>query len=138
MTWIDYVDEDDSSVQEFTDWLLSLQHFARNDLIARMEARQAIAARGELVLPTDLRVRGELDAIRADPDLFELRWTMLSKQVRQYHAEPVSHPDSLVRLHLHMKADSGHFDPSAGARQEQEIQKAADRYHNGAADDWGS
>ncbi|PPH11634.1 hypothetical protein C5C71_06420 [Rathayibacter sp. AY1C1] len=137
MDWHDYVDEDDDAVEHFAEWLSTLKPFARRDVIAMMDTLEARASRGEVVIPDDARLPGDLDAIRSDPDIYELKWTLLSKKIRQYHAEPRLLPDHLVRLHLHIKVDSGRGDDSADAQQQVEIDKAVARYHDGEPSTWG-
>lgn len=136
MQWQDYVNEEAPAVVEFVSWLSGLHHSVQLDLVARMDALEARAAHGDIQVPEASGLSGDLDAIRGDPDLYELRWTLLTKQVRQYHAEPGRFPDHLVKLHLHIKGDTVRRDPIAPARQENEIRNAIDRYQSGDALDW--
>ncbi|MGV8912253.1 MAG: hypothetical protein ACOH14_06495 [Rhodoglobus sp.] len=128
MTWFDAVDDDDEAVQELADWLDSLPPLAQVDVVSRITTLEGIASRGEIQVPEDEGTSRDLDAIHSDPDLFELKWTLYTKHIRQYHGEPPQHPGSLIRLHRHIKSDTREFDPNAGQRQQDEIEKAIARY----------
>ena len=136
MQWHGYVDEDDASVAEFASWLTTLPPFAQKDAVARMDALEARAAIGEIEVPQDDDQFADLDAIRRNPDVYELRWRILTKQIRQYHGEPDGCPNHLVRLHLHIKGDTMRRDATADSQQEIEIRKAVKRYQDGAPLIW--
>lgn len=123
LMWVGSIDEHDESVVEFAEWVSGLARFARNDVMAQIDALCGLAARGELVEGT-----GDIEPIRTDPDLYELRWRLLSKVIRQYHGEPARHSKHLVKLHLHIKADSARQEAS-GRSQQEEIELAIGRYY---------
>lgn len=123
LSWIEWIDDDHESVIALADWLATLHPSVRKDILTRIEALCEKAARGELVVGEP-----EIEPIVTDPDLYELRWGLLSKVVRQYHGEPPGRPKHLVKLHIHIKADSARQDASERSQQE-EIDQAIDRYH---------
>ncbi|MGD8168547.1 hypothetical protein ACEXOS_015100 [Herbiconiux sp. P16] len=135
LAWHDYVDETDEKVVELADWISSLRPFAQLEVVARLDELEERAAAGLIQIPQD-GAPADLDAIQADPEVYELRWTVLNKKVRQYHGEPDGMPHALVRLHRHIKVQSGRNDPTAGARQQVEIMKAVDRYKHGESSGW--
>ncbi|MCS6559088.1 hypothetical protein NYQ31_11825 [Curtobacterium flaccumfaciens] len=130
MSWRDYVDDAAASSLVFEQWLSTLAPWARVPLIARIDDLTGAAARGEIVWNPDAEndPNAPLVPIRADPDLYELRWKLLSKQVRQYHAEPADPDDILVSLVLHIKTGKHN--------QDAEIENAVERYERGAASEW--
>ena len=139
MEWLEFIDETDQAVVEFATWLMTLIPAARKDLVGRIDELKNLAARGEIVLPEDESERGELDAIRRNPDLYELRWTLYTKVVRQYHAEPARLPENLVSLLIHIKTDTAHPGvPQPHGDQDVEISKALLRYSAGEKSDWGA
>lgn len=122
LTWLEWIDEDHESVVALVDWLATLHPSVRMDTLTRIESLCDKAARGELVAGEP-----DIDPIVTDPDLYELRWRLLSKVVRQYHGEPPGRPNHLVKLHIHIKADSVRQEASDRSQQE-EIDQAIDRY----------
>lgn len=137
MTWRDYWDESDPSVLEFAQWLASLHPSVLKDVVARFDSLRERAALGRIVIPEDGTV-GDLDAIVRDPDLYELRWTVLTKVIRQYHGEPPGLPNDLVNLHIHIKADTVRRELHTDPTQDQEISKAMLRYRAGETRGWGT
>lgn len=129
MTWIDVIDDNHPSVVELADWLSTLNPRTYLDLVGRMDALKARAARGEIHVPEDGSYQ-ELDAIRKDPDIYELRWTLLSKEIRQYHGEPARHPNHLIALHVHIKGDKVHRELHSHPGQDAEIDTAVKRYRD--------
>lgn len=123
LTWLEWVDDTHESVIALTDWIQSLHPSRQNEIVSRIEALCGKAARGELVV-------GDvwIEPIVSDPVMYELRWTLFTKVVRQYHAEPDEYPNHLVKLHLHIKADTARREASSRSQQE-EIEWAIERYN---------
>ncbi|WP_313540256.1 hypothetical protein [Leifsonia aquatica] len=136
MTWHEYWDDSDPSVIELADWVSELHPSVRKDAISRLDSLRSRAAMGQVVVPDD-DSPGELDAIVRDPDLYELRWTILTKVIRQYHGEPSRFPDVLVNLHIHIKADTVRPEAHVEPTQDEEIAKAMLLYLAGDPLDWG-
>lgn len=138
MTWLDYVDDGAPSVAAFASWLSQLHPSVRRDLVVKIDALRALAAAGDIVISGDDAV-DQLAAIRADPDLYELRWTLLTKVVRQYHGEPPEDGDLLVALHMHIKGDTTLLRRGGQRRisnQPAEIARAVRRYRDGHESAW--
>jgi hypothetical protein len=131
LLWRDYLDEHHDSTTELTDWIESLPPFAQSSVLGQIDALFELAASGQIQIGDE----GKLRPIRRDPDLYELKWKLLSKAVRQYHAEPPQYPDDLVKLHIHIKSMRK---TSAGTRaaQDMEISQAQLRYVTGESSEW--
>lgn len=123
LNWVDSIDYQHESVISLSDWIEGLSRYAQLDVVARLESLTTKAANGELVVGEE-----QIEPIVSDPAMYELRWTLLSKIVRQYHAEPEKYPEHLVKLHIHIKADATRQVASERSQQ-QEIDTAIDRYH---------
>lgn len=123
MNWVDSIDYGHESVISLMNWIESLPRFTQLDVVASLESLSTKAANGELVVGEE-----QIKPIVSDPAMYELRWTLLSKLVRQYHAEPEKHPELLVKLHIHIKADVTRQIARERSQQE-EIETAIDRYH---------
>lgn len=134
MTWLEYVDTTHNSVVALADWIDTLQPFAQEFVVGQMDALQESAAAGLLRDGDD----GKIKPIRVDPDIYELRWKLLSKAVRQYHAEPPAMPAELVRLHVHIKTFVPKNRPLTSRLQDAEIKHAQGRYGAGESSSWGS
>lgn len=130
MEWRSYRDESHASVQEVASWLESLKPFVRDSLLGQIDALVELAAAGEI--PFDEHAaddpKAPLKPIWDQPELYELRWTLLTKKLRQYHGEPPTIPDLLVDLHLHFKGN--------GNTQNEEISQALLRYRAGEMGSW--
>lgn len=131
MEWKDYIDPAHASVRELDEWVVGLAPFAQDFVLGEIAALRELAAAGDI--PVGDR---RLDPIRVDPDVYELRWTLLSKKVRQYHGEPRRMPAELVRLHIHIKALIDGNQASTKAIQDAEIRHARLRYRIGERTDW--
>lgn len=123
----DYTDPTHGSIVAFVAWLRDLAPFARDFVTGEIAALLDDAMEGNLYDTGDERT--PIKPIRVDPEIFELRRTVLSKKLRMYHGEPAEFPDFLVQIHLHMKIDK--------KTQEEEIAYSADRYTAGYASKWG-
>lgn len=127
MSWFDFVDDSHPSAVALVEWIQGLAPFARTYVLGQIDALLETAAEGGIVDDGEVR----LLPIRSDPDLYELRWTLLSKKVRQYHAEPPHQTELLVKLHHHIKALSKEKAITTQA-QDSEIDHAQDRYRKPA------
>jgi hypothetical protein len=99
--------------------------------IAEVNTTLRAAARGEL------RGSEQLDPVRTQPTLWELRWKWRhGVEGRMYHAEPAGGRPDMVALLFHRKHADG---DSAEIKnhQDAEMQLAADRYAEGEARRWG-
>lgn len=123
LSWIEWIDDDHESVIAFAEWLEGLPRLARAEVVSRIDVLCDKAARGDLVVGEP-----EIEPIVTNPDLYELRWKLLTKHVRQYHGEPAGRPEHLVKLHIHIKADSVRQEASERSQQ-QEIDWAIHRYN---------
>ncbi|WP_082454645.1 MULTISPECIES: hypothetical protein [unclassified Frigoribacterium] len=124
--WRDYRDPTRQAAVDFETWLQGLAPFARAHQEGENEDLLEAAARGELKDSGD-----ETTAIKpivANPEIYELRRTALSKKLRFYHGEPSELALMLVALHRHMKVD--------GTPQQPEIEFAAARYIQGRPSSW--
>lgn len=97
--WVDAQDPSHDNVVQLLRWILSLPEAERLDVIGRITALRNLAADG-LIDDGDDEL---LDAIRRNPDVWELRWNFDGVLVRQYHAEPAEAPSELIDLHAHIK-----------------------------------
>ncbi len=98
-------------------------------LKGEVNARMKAAASGRL------RGADELEPVRTQPELWEIKWKEKKNvQLRLYHAEPGRSPD-LVALHFHCKDVSDQ--DRIKERQEAAMQVAADRHYEGAPRVWG-
>lgn len=104
---------------EYEAWFASLSFFAREYEQGEVEALFEAAANGALWDSNDEKT--PIKPIRTDPEIFELRRTALSKQLRFYHGEPSKHPTLLVGLHRHIK--------SSDDLQQTEIEYAVTKFH---------
>lgn len=133
--WRDFIQWEHASVRDLGTWLLSLSQEDLADVQERMEALRQLAASGEIEAGNE----NELGPCSVDPVIWELKWTFFGQHIRQYHAEPTSHPDLLVSLHMHTKPQ----DTSTPAiwqavreRQDQEMSHAKLRYLAGQRSEW--
>lgn len=133
LTWVDYVDSAHPSPIELDDWIDSLAPFARDSVLGQIDALRDLAAEGGIRDGDESRLK----PIARDPDMYELRWKLLNKAVRQYHAEPRSLPTTLVKLHIHIKK-SGASKVETKNLQNSEISQAILRHRGGIASHWGS
>ena len=135
LEWRSYRDEKNHSVAAVGAWLSSLNEYQRESAIGDILALRDQAAAGQLV-EGDEDDFVNIKPVRRDPDLFELRWSLFGKHLRQYHAEPKRFPRLLVDLHLHIK----HIDYKSRRRttraQEIEISYALFRYRVGDSQEW--
>jgi hypothetical protein len=133
LEWVKYVDDDHEEVIRLTRWLMTLPQAVMEECIGRIQALNERAAQG-LVPRTD----DDLCPIARDPDLWELRWNFGDNiPVRQYHGEPAELPDSLVRLHMHMKDTSSDDAQVINEAQNIQISYAILRYMAGRQGRWG-
>jgi hypothetical protein len=73
-----------------------------------------------------------------DPDLFELKWKFMDKEIthiRQYHAEPERVPRVLVALHAHIKETLGSL-LEIRVKQNVQIAFARARFNSGQKNQW--
>ena len=127
MNWLDFVDDSHPSAIALVDWISGLAPFNQTWVLGQIDGLFEVAAEGGIVDEGEIRLK----PIRSDPDIYELRWTLLTKKIRHYHAEPIRQPDLLVKLHHHIKELFD--DPAETSRaQNVEIQHAQDRYHQPA------
>lgn len=135
--WRDFIQWDHPSVRDMGAWLSSLAPADLADVQESMEALRQLAAGGEIEAGNE----DELGPCSVDPVIWELKWTFFGQHIRQYHAEPTSHPELLVALHMHTKPQ----DTSVPAvwlavkeQQDQEMSHAKLRYMAGRNSDWVS
>lgn len=137
MQWIEYRDLSHPSSIEIASWIASLLQAVRFDVLAMIDERERAAARGEL-LEEELE---PLKPVTRYQELWEIRWLVRvdrkwggRRLIRQYHAEPVSEPDGLVRLHRHIKPEGDPED--VRPLQNAEMDHAKNRYDSGVASRW--
>jgi hypothetical protein len=133
LDWYDYSDPAHPAVMDLDAWVSSLAPFAQASVLGQIDALMELAAEGKIVIGDDSR----LVPIRTNPDIYELKWTLLSKKVRQYHAEPPSHLDSLLKLNIHIKQFVPNDYTATKGLQDAEILQAALRYLVGKPSNWG-
>jgi hypothetical protein len=98
------------------------------DVLGRMKA----AASGRLAENVD-----EFEPVRRQPELWELKWKFKRVgEFRLYHAEPGENPE-LVALRFHQKETEGLTPEDIQARQNDQMDLAADRYTSGETRRWG-
>lgn len=102
--WVDNEDYSHPSVASFWSWWSSLTPFVQTHQEGVLEDLFDRATRGELWESNDGAT--PIKPIRTDPEVFELRKTLLSTAIRFYHAEPEVDASLLVRHHRHIKNDS--------------------------------
>lgn len=124
--WHDYVDPSDVAVLELEAWLDALTPWARDHELGKIDDLLDAAALGDLEDSGDERT--PIVPVRTDPEIYELRHRALAKQLRFYHGEPSELPMALVALQRHIKSGREH--------QQQQIDRATQRYINGRADLW--
>ncbi|MBD8101306.1 hypothetical protein [Plantibacter sp. CFBP 8775] len=127
LVWQDLVDTAHPSVVEFTDWLSSLQPFARDFVTGQIAGLMDEASSGRLEDTGDEKT--PIKPAHPNPEVYELRSTQLSKKLRFYHGEPNQLPSFLVALHMHIKTTT--------AAQRPEIAHATSKYVQGAKTNWG-
>lgn len=125
--WRDLVDPDHEAVAALEAWLQSLPRFTMLNEPGRIDELLEAAASGRIADAGD-SVTTRIKPIRSDPELWELRHQALSKPLRFYHAEPVNHPDVLVKLHRHIKIGKND--------QQSQIEHASRRFHLGDEVNW--
>lgn len=95
------------------------------------------ARSGRATTKQDQYTQYDLQGIGLDPRLWELRLEVDGWLLRQYHAEPPSHPTLLVAVKAHAKKI---FTDDGGATieaQDSEIVQGARRYDDERHRDWG-
>lgn len=132
MTWRDFDDDTAPAIEEFVEWFTSLAPFNQTVLRGQIAALRQLAANGEIDFGDD-----EMLKPVSFPDIYELKWTFLTTKIRQYHGEPGSQPDDLIRLHMHIKKHVDGDYEAEKALQSQEISQAALRYAGGVSSNWG-
>lgn len=98
----------------------------REHLLGEIDALFEAAALGELEESSDWY--NPIDAIRRDPDIYELRFRTGKRHLRFYHGEPLAFPDLLVKLHRHLKVNK--------ESQDIGISQAVLRYRGGLLRHW--
>ena len=133
--WIDYLDDAHAAVEEFAAWLKSTAPFVRDHFAGEYDGLREAAAYGKIIHGEPETVT-RIKPLRKRPEMWELRWTILTKEVRQYHGEPASDPSYLVALNLHMKPARNVAHAIAKVMQDKQIAFAGKRYTSGAAKKW--
>lgn len=133
--WRRYIDDSHPAVQKFVGWLESLAPFSRNHLLGEYEGLLELAEMG-MIDHRDPPSVTRIKPVRNRPEMWELRWQMLNRKVRQYHGEPASHSGVLVALHLHVKFEPTMASGMVKSLQDAAIKYAARRYHLGRSDGW--
>lgn len=135
LTWLDYFQFNHESVVELEKWLADLPEVVRESFEGQIEALRDLAAKGEIG-PLD---ETELKPVVRHPELFELRWRFKHRKkktnVRQYHGEPDSLPDTLVSTHRHIKRVDG-TEEEVETWQNHEMAYAKLRYRAGETSGW--
>ncbi|MDQ0279228.1 hypothetical protein QO003_003531 [Arthrobacter silviterrae] len=102
------------------------------------EVELRLAEVGALV---DRAEHGELSPLKehkpvnVDPEIWEIRFTFGSQPFRIYYAEPQDFPKLLLGLKAHFKDVTG-SEAQIRMRQNQQMSKAANRYHAGRTREW--
>lgn len=132
--WRTYVDDTHPSSITFAAWLSSLSPFNLRHFVGQLDGLKEAAANGLIPhgQPDDTT---RIKPIWDQPELWELRWTMLTTKVRQYHAEPISEPNLLAALHIHVKDVTGTRAQSKAA-QDAEIKEAVKSHTNHGNGGW--
>jgi hypothetical protein len=102
--------------------------------IGDVNARLRVAARGQL------RDADNLEPVRLDPLLWEIKWRSgRTRHHRMYHAEPGSTGDepAIVALRFHLKDVSSANQDTIDALQDAEMEIASERYADGVKKKWG-
>lgn len=133
--WIDYIDQNHRSVQEFNTYLDSLSEFDQDELLGRIDALKERASFG--LIP---KSSAEFENVQLYPELFELKWRHFGRVkggalIRQYHAEPMIEPPALVALHIHLK-NTKVSSAQINETQDLEISYAKLRYEAGRKTNW--
>jgi hypothetical protein len=131
LEWVFYNDVEHPSEVALVAWIESQLPFNQTFIIGQIEALRELASQGLLEYP-DRR----LDAIRHEPEIYELRWKLLTTMVRQYHGEPKDFDGHLIKLHSHIKKQFRSRHETTRA-QDGEIAQAALQYQKGEPESWG-
>lgn len=139
MEWRIYLDRSHSSMIELTEWLDGLGEVDRELVEEDIEDLLEKAALGRIPKP----VYQSLVRVGIEPMLLELHWSFkgLGRRrndvaLRQYHVEPIAHPDTLVALHRHIKRWAGLTGAQTKDLQETEMRFATFRYLAGKQSEW--
>lgn len=130
MEWRDFIDDEHPDALALEQWLMTLLPPFRRRAVGELDALLELAAEGKIPFDpaSELDPNAQLKPVRRDPDLYELRLTLLTKKIRHYHAEPHRDPRLLVALHLHIK--------NGKSSQDAAISHARLRYRMGDSRDW--
>lgn len=101
--------------------------------LAQIDAVMDAAREGTLVRAED---QPALKAVRRNPSLWELRWTIAGREWRMYHAEPDELVQHLVALRFHEKWVGGTPD-QVEVEQNRQIDMGAGRLISGRPRLWG-
>lgn len=127
-TWRDHIDGNRACVQEYDDFVAKLPPVPRAAAKANLKVLMNRAAQGRLWQADDDST--EIKPVRKDPELYELRWKILTIHARMYHAEPEVAPAELWALNRHLKGaySEGGSEWHSQAHQQAEIDHSAARY----------
>lgn len=121
--WHYFHDSSHDAVQELEEWLSGLGAFARSDILGTLDSLFERASQGQLWRAGE-RHKSNIEPIWEDPEMYEIRYTALTRMLRFYHGEPERYPSILLSLHKHIKHDD--------KDQQKQIEFAAERYHSEA------
>lgn len=133
LIWIDFIDQNNESVKELNQFIDSLPVNKRLLLIGKIQELMEMASLGKIP-----KSSWQLENIAMDPDLFELKWKFMDKEIthiRQYHAEPERVPRVLVALHAHIKETLGSL-LEIRVKQNVQIAFARARFNSGQKNQW--
>ena len=133
MDWVDWEDLTSPGQVKLSAWLETLAPFNVAFVVGQIDALRELAAEGRITHGDT----GKLNPIRDEPEIYELKWKLLSVAVRQYHGEPTTFPTDLVRLHMHIKEFVPGDRKATSALQDIEIEFAVKRYVDGEPANWG-
>jgi hypothetical protein len=136
MTWVPFQDAENEQGKAALAAILALPEGQQQLVIGEIVALKERAALG--LIPFGDEDDPDLKPIRANPDIYELRWRFGDLLLRQYHAEPPERPDDLIELHFHRKDVSSHDDDTISKLQDVEISQAQLRYRGGEGSGWSA
>ncbi|WP_447943429.1 hypothetical protein [Microbacterium aurum] len=126
LLWRDFQDANHEQYKAFEAWLTSMNDHQRQHRLGEIDDLFEAAALGELEESSDWK--NPIDAIRRDPEIYELRQKAGKQHLRFYHGEPNDHTDLLVKLHKQIKTDK--------ESQDLGISQAVLRYAGGQRSEW--
>ncbi|MCH8570335.1 hypothetical protein LSI54_02975 [Nesterenkonia sp. AY15] len=118
----------------------AIQSSTRDETLMRYQEFKKLQERaclGQATTKRDTRSRHDLDSVRTEPHLWELRLQVGSWLLRQYHAEPAEFPSLLVAVKAYSKEVQGKTGQEITDEQDSEIAVGAARYDRESCRHWG-